>query len=197
MTDPSPYAAPGAVPPGAVPTAPVARTTTMVRPVAIAIVAAAAVLAVVNGVYAGRFPPGAVVEPIWAFGISVDLVAVALAVLVRLLVVARRPVVPARAGLSVWGPLAAGFAVIALAGWLLTGGAEYWTQGMQRYLSASTGIFFFGIPWVLALVFGEIALRRGDTALNRALAIGALVVGTIIGVAGVAAAVIYGSGLSD
>lgn len=219
MTDPSPYAAPGAVPPapagaapgaapgavpgaapGAVPGAPVApvvRTTTALLPVTVAVGTAAAVAAIVNAVFGAMFPGNAPVESIYNFGVTVDLVAIVITALIRALVLWRRErVAVVGARVSVWAILAAVFALVILAGWLLFGGAEYWGEGMQRYMSASSGAFYLGAPWVLSIVFAEIALRRKDTTLNSALAIGSLVVGGLVGVATVAAAVIYGLGLS-
>jgi hypothetical protein len=192
MTAPSPYVAPS--PYAAAPVA--ARTTAAVLPLTIALGAAALGAAIVNQVFGGMFPGNAPVEQIYNFGVTVDLVAVAIVALVRVLVLFRRERAVSPRNLSVFGIIAGVLAIVVLVGWLAFGGAEYWAGGMSRYMSGSSGAFYLGIPWVLTLVFGEIAVRRSDSAINRTLSIGALAIGGIVGITSVAAAVIYGLGLS-
>lgn len=193
MTDaPSPYAAPNVQP---IPT-PVARTTAAVLPVTIALGALAFVGGAVNIAFGAMFPGNAPVEQIYAFGVTVDLAAVVLAVGIRALIIFRMPRGTASGRLSVLGVVAAALAVIVFVSWVLTGGAEYWTGGMSRYMTGAGPLFFLGIPWVVSLVLGEIALRRSDSTINSALSIGTLVLGGIVGVLTVAATVIYGLGLS-
>lgn len=193
MTDaPSPYAAPTAQP---IPI-PVARTTAAILPVTIGVVAAAFVGGVVNIAFGAMFPGNAPVEQIYAFGITVDLAAVILAVGIRALIIFRMPRGTASGKLSVLGIIAAALAVIVFVGWVLMGGAEYWTGGMDRYMTGTGPLFFLGIPWVVSLVLGEIALRRSDSTINATLAIGTLVLGGIVGVTTIATTVIYGLGLS-
>jgi hypothetical protein len=190
MTAPSPYAA---VPPaGATP----ARATTAVLPVTIGIGAAALILAIVNAVFGSMFPDNAPVEDIYNFGVTVDLVAVAVVALVRVLILRRLPRAGSNRLVSVFGIVAAILSVPALAGWLVVGGAEYWTGGLSRYMSGSAGGFYLGVFWVLAVVFGELAFRRNDTTVNRVLSLGSIAVGSIVAVTSVAAAVVYGLGLS-
>jgi hypothetical protein len=193
MTGTSPYAAPDAAPYAA---PAVARTTTAVLPLTIALGASALIAAVVNQVFGSMFPSNAPVEQIYNFGITVDLVAVAIVCLIRVLVLFRLPRGASNGRLSVFGIIAAVLAIILLAGWLAFGGAEYWIGGMARYMSGSAGAFYLGVPWVLALVFGEISVRRSDSGINSVLPIGSLVIGAVVGVSSVAAAVIYGLGLS-
>lgn len=195
MTDaPSPYAAPTAIP-TAIPT-PVARTTAAVLPVTIGLTAAAIVGGAVNLAFGAMFPGNAPVEQIYAFGVTVDLAAVALAVGIRALIIFRMPRAAASRRLSVLGIVAAALAFLVFVGWLLIGGAEYWTGGMERYMTGAGPLFFLGIPWVASLALGEVALRRSDSTINSALSIGTLVLGGIVGVLTVAATVIYGLGLS-
>lgn len=189
---PAAPAAPGVAAPGPV----AARTTAAVLPLTIGLGALALVGAIVNGVFGGMFPSAAPVEDFYNLGITVDLVAVAVVAGIRVLVLFRRAKGVANPAPSVFAILAAVFAVITLAGWLALGAAEYWGGGMDRYMSGAGGAFFLGALWVLALVFGEIAVRRGDSILNLVLSIGALVIGTIVLVGSVAAAIIYGLGLS-
>ncbi|CAN5321578.1 hypothetical protein BH11ACT5_BH11ACT5_13220 [soil metagenome] len=191
---PAVAAPPTAAPGVAGPVAP--RTSAAVLPLTIGLGALAIVGAIVNGVFGGMFPSAAPVEDIYNLGITIDLAAVAVVAGIRVLVLFRRVRGVAKPGASVFAILAAAFAVMTLAGWLALGGAEYWGDGMDRYMSGAGGTFFLGALWVLALVFGEIAVRRGDSTLNRVLSIGALVIGVIVLIASVAAAVIYGLGLS-
>jgi hypothetical protein len=196
MTDaPSPYAAPTAQPVQPV-VQPIARTTAAVLPVTIGLTAAAVVGAVVNLVFGGMFPGNAPVEQIYAFGVTVDLVAVALAVGIRALIIFRMPRGAASGTLSVLGIIAAALGLIVFVGWIVIGGAEYWTGGMSRYMTGAGPLFFLGIPWVVSLVLGEVALRRSDSTINSALSIGTLVLGGIVGILTIAATVIYGLGLS-
>jgi hypothetical protein len=178
------------------PTAP--RTSAAVLPLTIGVGVLALVGAILNGTFGGMFPSNAPVEQIYNFGVTVDLVAVVIAVAIRIvvIVVQRRPRGVASRNISVFAILAAVFAIITLVGYLAFGGAEYWGDGMDRYMSGAGGAAFLGIPWVLALVFGEIAVRRKDSPLNLALSIGALALGVLVLIGAVAAAVIYGLGLS-
>ena len=196
---PAPPVAPDA-PDATAPVVPVVpRTSSAVLPLTIGLAALAVAGAIVNGIFGGMFPSAAPVEDFYNFGITVDLVAVAIVAGIRVLVIVvqRRPRAPAPSQrVNVFAILAAVFAVISLAGWLALGAAEYWGEGMDRYMSGAGGAFFLGALWVLALVFGEIAVRRGDSILNLALSVGALVIGVIVLVGSVAAAVIYGMGLS-
>lgn len=191
MTATSPYATPPAVPATSV------RTTSAVLPVTIALGATALLAAIVNSAFSGLFPGQPPVETIYNFGITVDFIAVAIFALVRVLVLSRRQRAAAPARLSVFGIVAAAIATLVLIGWLAFGGFGYWAGGMSRYMTASGAMFYLGVPWVLTLVFGELSLRRSDSRVNRALSIAALAVGGLIGVLSVAAAVIYGLGMSD
>lgn len=177
--------------------APPARTTTAVLPLTIAMGAIAVVGAIANWVSSTGFPGEPPIETIYNFGITVDLGAFAVYALVRVLVLARTQRVPADGRLSPFGIVAAVIAVVTLVCWLASGGVEYWAGGMARYMTGAGPAFFFGIPWVFTLVFGDLATRRSDTPVNRAMAIGALAIGGGITVLTVAAAVIYGLGLSD
>lgn len=185
--------------PAPAPLATAPRTSAAVLPLTIGLGALAVLGAIVNAAFSAMFPSNAPVEQIYSFGITVDLVAVAIAVAIRIvvIVVQRRPrgVAPSQR-VSVFAILAAVFAIITLAGYLAFGGAEYWADGMDRYMSGAGGAFFLGIPWVLALVFGEIAVRRKDSTLNLALSIGALALGVLVLIGAVTAAVVYGMGLS-
>ncbi len=50
--------------------------------------------------------------------------------------------------------------------------------------------------WVVSLVFADLAVRRNDTLVNSLLAVGTTVLSGIVGISTIAAAVIYGLGLS-
>lgn len=173
-------------------------TTSGVLPFTIGLGAAAFAGAVVNAAFGGMFPSAAPVEDAYNLGITVDLVAVALYCLVRILIVvlARWQRVDSTRNLSVFGLIAAFLAATVFAVWASLGGAGYWLAGADRYMNGAGPMFFLGIPWVVSLVFADVAMRRNDSAVNRALAIGALVLAGIVGVVTIAAAVIYGLGMS-
>lgn len=179
-------------------TPPRALTTSGVLPFTIGLGAVAFAGAVVNSVFGAMFPSNAPVEQIYYFGITVDLVAVALYCLVRILIVvlARWQRVDSKRNLSVFGIIAAALAAVVFVAWLLLGGVDYWSHGADRYMTGAGALFFLGIPWVVSLVFADLAMRRNDTLVNRVLAIAATLLGGIVGVLTIAAAVIYGLGMS-
>ena len=156
---------------------------------------------VVNAFWGFRFPGNAPVEGIFAFGITVDLVAAAIVLgIFAVLANARRSVPVKPQSIS---PMA--IAAIIMSGlvaviWILfsllpvlssvAAGERY------QYMTAVGAIFILGIPWVLGMVFGALSLRSGGrlTPILGTIAIG---LGVVVATAAVAFAVIYGLGLSN
>lgn len=161
------------------------------------------VAAVVNFIAGQNFPSNAPVEQLYAFGITVDLLAGGIALGARLLFIARIP----RATAPVVGPggLAIASAVLGVAvvvGWLLAGGGDFLGKlagsgfGLRYYLDV-TGAFFFGIPWILGIFFGVAGYRTGKGPVNAVLSFVGLGLGLLILLASLYSAVVYGLGLSN
>jgi len=161
----------------------------------VAVVAVVLMLTNVAGLF--QFPTNAPVEQIYAIGISVDLVAIAVVSTIGALVSRRGyPLRPT----SIIVVVALIFAGVVTVFWAVAGGV--WSiiqlaQGSGRYMDATGGLFFFGALWVLAAIFASHGFRRGGDARNNLFAIVALaVVGALVGFA-VFSSVIYGLGLTD
>jgi len=124
------------------------------------------VAGVVNLVFGGRFPSGAPVESIVMFFLSLDMFigAVVLGVFAVLANIRRSvPVLPERTSpLSVVGFV---LSAVALAAWLLVGvplAVGALSRGALLHYTDTVGIILiFGVPWMLGLIFGTIALRSG------------------------------------
>jgi hypothetical protein len=167
-------------------------------PVLLWSVAVAAVLLMLTNV-AGlfQFPTNAPVEQLYALGISVDLVAIAVVSVIGALLSRRG--YPLRSS-SIIVIVALIFAGVVTVFFGVAGGV--WSiiqlaQGSGRYMDATGGLFFFGALWVLAVVFASHGFRRGGDARNNLFAILALaVVGVLVGFA-VFSSVIYGMGLTN
>ena len=90
---------------------------------------------------------------------------------------------------------------MAFIGWFPLGGAEFLSKlagGFRlRYYLDVNGAVLGGIPWMLGIVFGAIAIRRGRPLLHNLLAIAALVLGALILVACLFSSIAYGQGLTD
>jgi hypothetical protein len=160
------------------------------------------VSAVINAVSGTGFPSNAPVEQIWNFGITVDLVAGGLALIIRFLVIRKRPRLDAapRSGVSPLALAAVIIAVAVLAGWLLLGGLGFLGSlvsgfGLRYYLDTN-GTFFLGIPWMLGLFFGAAALRKGRGIPTTVAAVAAIAISLLILVPTLFSAVAYGLGLT-
>lgn len=216
MTTPSPYApeptpAPSSVTPllpAAAPAVPATTDNTSVL-LAASIVVVAFVATVVNVIAGLNFPQNAPVEQAFCFGITVDLIAVAMTFAIRFLVIFRRPraLAPAWTTPGVLAILGAIFAVIAFIGWFPLGGAYFLekitglagsgpSSGLRYYLDVA-GFFFMGIPWVLGIVFGAIGYRKGRGVVNAVLSFGAVGLGALLLIPTLYSAVMYGLGLSS
>lgn len=158
--------------------------------------------AIVNAVATSGFPSNAPVEWFWSAAITVDLIGAALALGVVTIVRAVRAQEPVPVpGVRPLAFLAAGLALVAFIGWFPLGGAEFLSKlagGFRlRYYLDVNGAVLGGIPWMLGIVFGAIAIRRGRPLLHNLLAIAALVLGALILVACLFSSIAYGQGLTD
>lgn len=161
----------------------------------VAVTAVVLMLANVAGLF--QFPANAPVEQIYAFGISVDLVAIAVVSVIGALLSRRGYPLRPRSAIVIIALVFAGITVVFFA---VAGGV--WSivqlaQGSGRYMDATGGLFFFGALWVLAVIFASHGFRRGGEPRNNVFAIIVLaVVGALVGFA-VFSSVIYGMGLTN
>lgn len=161
----------------------------------VAVTAVVLMLANVAGLF--QFPANAPVEQIYAFGISVDLVAIAVVSVIGALLSRRGYPLRPRSAIVIIALIFAGITVVFFA---VAGGV--WSivqlaQGSGRYMDATGGLFFFGALWVLAVIFASHGFRRGGEPRNNLFAIIVLaVVGALVGFA-VFSSVIYGMGLTN
>ena len=161
----------------------------------VAVTAVVLMLANVAGLF--QFPTNAPVELIYALGISVDLVVIAVVSVIGALLSRRGYPLRPR---SIVVMVALIFAGIVTVFWAVAGGV--WSivqlaQGSGRYMDATGGLFFFGALWVLAVIFASHGFRRGGEARNNLFAIVVLaVVGALVAFA-VFSSVIYGMGLTN
>jgi hypothetical protein len=162
----------------------------------VAIAAAAGLLINIAGLVG--FPYNAPVEQIYALGISVDLLAVAIICGLGALISRRGYPLRSQSAISV---VALAFAVGATLLWMVAGGVasviQLFTADGGRYMYASAGLFFGGAIWVLALVFGAHGYRRGGTARNNALAVAALGLAGAVVLYAIVSSLIYGIGLTN
>jgi hypothetical protein len=176
-------------------------------PLLIGVGAVSLLAAIATGIGGVNFPVNAPVEQIYAFGLIVDLVAVAITMTIFAIVEFRRRADPLRRSfapdtrrsvLAIVAVILVGVAVLA---WGYDGGLGQLgdlAQGVRgRYMFHTAGIFFAGIPWVLSLVFGAWGFRTPGNRVTNVLALIAVGVGVVLTVITTAAALIYGAGLSD
>ena len=176
-------------------------------PVLIGVGAVALLAAIATGVGGASFPVNAPVEQIYAIGMIVDMVAVAIVMTIFTIVEFRRRADPLRQALapdtrrSVLAIVALILAGVTVLAWVNGGGAGQLidlAQGVRgRYMYHTGGIFIAGIPWVLSLVFGAWGFRSRGNRITNILALIAVGVGVVLAVIAAAAALIYGAGLSD
>lgn len=197
MTAPPPVPVPPFPPPR--PTQPADRSTAWITG-AVAVLLLAAAIA--NIVATTGFPSNAPVEWFWSAGITLDLLGGALALAVVTIIRAVRQTEPVPApGVRPLAIVAAALALVAFVGWFPLGGAEFLSKlagGFRlRYYLDVNGAVLGGIPWMLGIVFGAIAFRRGRPLLHNLLAIGAVALGLLIVAACLFSSIAYGLGLTD
>jgi hypothetical protein len=176
-------------------------------PILIGVGVVALLAAIATGIGGVGFPINAPVEQIYAFGLVVDLAAVAITMTIFTIVEFRRRADPRlrtlppdtrRSTLAIVAVVLTGVTVLA---WVIDGGAGQLidlAQGLRgRYMFHTGGLFIAGIPWVLSLVFGALGFRPRGNRMTNILALIAVGVGVVFAVIAAAAALIYGAGLSD
>jgi hypothetical protein len=161
----------------------------------VAVTAVLLMLANVAGLF--QFPTNAPVEQIYALGISVDLVAIAVVSVIGALLSRRGYPLRPRSVIVIVALIFAGIVTVFFG---VAGGV--WSiiqlaQGSGRYMDATGGLFFFGALWVLAVTFASHGFRRGGEPRNNLFAIIALAVVGALVVFAVFSSVIYGMGLTN
>lgn len=173
----------------------------------IAVAVLAIVAAVLTTVGGQGFPYNAPIEQLYCFGLTVDLVGTVIALGALTVVEFMRRADPARRALavstrpSVFAIIALALSVFALIAWTIGGGLFELIDllsGMRtRYMNHTFGLFIAGIPWALGMVFGVWGFRPGGHRTTNVLALVAIAIGLLLAAASVAAALVYGAGLSD
>jgi hypothetical protein len=191
---------PGPVPPAAERLTPVvlpagAPTRSPVLLLAVGVAAIVGFLA--NTVGLVGFPSNAPVEQIYALGINLDLLAIAIVSGIGAYVSRRG--YPLRASTPIT-TIAVAFAAAAAVIWMLAGGfgsIAGLALGSGRYMYASGGLFYGGALWVLAVIFASHGHRRGGTRQNNVIAFVALGVVGLLALYAIVSSVIYGLGLTN
>ena len=171
------------------------------RAVLISVAGLAALCAVLTFIGGLGFPGGPI-EGIYWIGLIVDLISVAIVVGALTAVEYTRRRTPGRLGvpinarLSVFAILALVMSAIAVAAWATGGGLEQLVL-RDRYMYATGGLFFAGIPWALGAIFGAWGFRPGGNRVTNILAIIAIILWAMLAAFTTFAALIYGAGLSD
>ena len=193
VTPPQPPVPPAAQPPLVLIVDPAIRNVWVLAGVAVA----AIVGWIVNMVAGFGFPPNAPVEWIDNAGISLDLIAVAIATGIgALLSIHPRPVRKAR----VFPWLGLGFGVVAVIGWAVSSAGLWETLflgGRGRYMQDIAGAFALGIPWTLGAIFSAYGYRTPAYRWHNAAAIAGIVLWAIVLVGVLLSAVLYAADLTD
>jgi hypothetical protein len=167
-------------------------------PVLLVVVGAVAVLALIaNTIGMIGFPYNAPVEQIYALGVNIDLVAVAVVSGIGAFVSRRGYPLRARTPITTVAIVLAAAAVVV---WVLAGGFTSigaLAIGNGRYMYASGGLVFGGAFWVLATIFASHGYRRGGARDNNVIAFVALGITGGLVLYGVVSSVIYGLGLTN
>jgi hypothetical protein len=159
-----------------------------------------AIGAIVNLAATGGFPSNAPVEMLVSFLLTIDMIIVAVLLAIFAVLAGTRRSVPVAPGrTSPMSVAALILAAVATVAWLLFGivpsiGAL--ASGSLLHYTDEVGVLaIFGIPWVLATVFGALSLRSGGprTVLFGSLALGA---GVVLLIAALTASVLYSMGLT-
>jgi len=177
------------------------------RALLIGVAALALLAAILTGIGAANFPSAAPVEDFYAFGVIVDMVAVAIAMAVMTVVEYLRRRDPIRLQLpvnrrpSVFAIVAVVMGLLTVVVWSVGGGPQQlidMAQGLRaRYMLSTGGLVFAGIPWVLSLVFGAWGFRPRANRLTNVFAIAGVAIGGVLAIVAIIAALVYGAGLSD
>lgn len=152
---------------------------------------------IVNMVAGFGFPQNAPVEWVYNAGISLDLIAVAIASGIgALLSIRPRPVRMAR----VFPWLGLGFGVVAVVGWAISSGGMWDTLlfgGRGRYMIDVGGAFYLGAVWSLGAIFSAYGYRRPARPGHNAAAIAGIALWAVVLVGVLLSAVLYAADLTD
>ena len=166
-------------------------------PVLLIAVAGAAVFGLLaNIVGLVGFPYNAPIEQVYALGICVDLIAIA--VVSGVAAVLSRRGYPLRDRTPIT-TIAIAFAAASVVVWILAGGLSSivgLATGNGRYMYAVGGQFYGGALWVLAAIFASHGYRRGGRRDNNIVAIIALAIAGSLALYAIVSSVIYGIGLT-
>ena len=161
-------------------------------------VAAVAIVGwIVNMVAGFGFPQNAPVEWVYNAGISLDLIAVAIATGVGALL-SIRPRAVRKARVFPW--LGLGFGIVAVIGWAVASGGLWETLllgGRGRYMEDTAGAFALGIPWSLGAIFSAYGYRIPAHRWHNAAAIAGIVLWVVVLVGVLLSAVLYAADLTD
>lgn len=167
--------------------------------VAITLFAAAALCYLFEDGVFGNDGFGAPVESIMNFGVIVDLLGAAVALLITApfaLSSPSRPAVDTRVGVLSWaGAILIGVALFAFA-FAVPEWIEILTGVRSRFDGLVGPLFFAGLPWSVGTVLATVGLRRPGRA-SRWVAGVALAIGLLLAVSAVGAAALYGAGVTD
>ncbi|MFT4285493.1 MAG: hypothetical protein QM598_11735 [Protaetiibacter sp.] len=163
-----------------------------------AVVAGLAIVGIALNVVGGAgFPSAAPVEWLMNAGITIDLVAVAIACGIGFGVSLRaRPVRPS----LVFPWLGLGLAAVAVVFWAATAGGMFDTVflgGRGRYMEDVAGPFYLGVPWTLGAVFSAYGVRGRTRPLLNAAAWTGIGLWAIVLVGAIASALLYAADLTD
>jgi len=157
---------------------------------------------IINSVGLSGFPGNAPVEQVINFLISFDLIGGVIA-LVACAVSASRTLrykLPTAGSLDGFALLGAVFGAVALFGWIGSGGGEMIAGivgGERLRYDFTGGTVLFGIPWILAFVFGALGFRKNASLASFVLAGIALVLAFVVLAASLTSAILYGLALTD
>jgi hypothetical protein len=158
---------------------------------------------IINSVGLSGFPGNAPVEQVMNFLISFDLVGGTITLVACAVSASRtlRAKLPTAGALDVFALLGAIFGAVALFGWIGLGGADMIAAiaagERLRYMDDTAGTVMFGIPWILAFVFGALGFRKNASLASFILAGVALVLAFAVLAASLTSAILYGLALTD
>lgn len=202
-------AQPAAVPPGVVPpytmqyaavpgASPDPLATAVQSPWGHLVVLVLAVVGIVVNVIGGAgFPANAPVEWIMNAGLTIDLVAVALACGIGLLVTKRRRLTRPS---HVFPWVGLGLSAVALGAWAVVSQGLWATlffEGRGHYGTDTMGAFLFGIPWALGAIFSAYGVRANTKPYLNAAAIVGIVLWAVVLLGVLTSALLYAADLTD
>lgn len=160
------------------------------------VAAVAFVAAIVNFIGTTGFPYNAPVESIFAIGISIDLLAIAVACAIGAARAFGSPAPPASGAIPTIALVFAGLALLVWAMFGIYSIVQLVTE-RGRFMDATWGLFVTGGFWVTAAIFAAHSVRRGEGGRRRLFAVLTLVIVGLLAGYAVFSSLIYGMGLTD